>query len=43
MPLLAIVALAVITYAFRVIGPLCRDRITLPPAATTAFADAAAV
>ena len=43
MPLLAIVALAGITYAFRIIGPLCRDRITLPPAATVLFADAAAV
>ena len=43
MPLLAIVALAAITYAFRIIGPLCRDRVTLPPAATLLFADAAAV
>jgi hypothetical protein len=43
MPLLAIVVLAAITYAFRIVGPLCRDRITLPPAATLLFADAAAV
>ena len=43
MPLLAIVALAAITYGFRLVGPLSRDRVTLPPAATTAFADAAAV
>jgi branched-subunit amino acid transport protein len=43
MPLLAIVALAVITYAFRLVGPLCRGRLTLPPTATVVFADAAAV
>ncbi|HEY5396775.1 MAG TPA: AzlD domain-containing protein [Trebonia sp.] len=43
MPLLAIVVLAVITYGFRLIGPLARDRVTLPPAATVLFADAAAV
>ena len=43
MPLIAIVALAAITYAFRIIGPLCRDRVTLPPSATLLFADAAAV
>ena len=43
MPLIAIVALAVITYAFRLVGPLCRDRVTLPPAAQRLFADAAAV
>ena len=43
MPLLAIVVLAAITYAFRLAGPLFRDRITLPPAATVLFADAAAV
>ncbi len=43
MPLLAIVVLAAITYAFRLVGPLCRDRMTLPPAATVLFADAAAV
>jgi branched-subunit amino acid transport protein len=43
MPLLAIVALAVITYGFRLAGPLCRGRLTLPPTATVVFADAAAV
>jgi branched-subunit amino acid transport protein len=43
MPLLSIVALAVITYAFRLVGPLCRGRLTLPPAATVVFADTAAV
>jgi branched-subunit amino acid transport protein len=43
MPLLAIIALAVITYSFRLAGPLCRGRLTLPPAATVVFADAAAV
>jgi branched-subunit amino acid transport protein len=43
MPLLAIVVLAVITYAFRLVGPLCQGRLTLPPAATVVFADAAAV
>ena len=43
MPLVAIVALAVITYGFRLVGPLCRGRLTLPPAATVVFADAAAV
>ena len=41
MPLLAIVVLAVITYAFRLVGPLCQGRLTLPPAATVVFADAA--
>ena len=43
MPLLAIVVLAVITYGFRLIGPLCRGRLTLPPTATVVFADASAV
>jgi len=43
MPLIAIVALAGITYGFRLVGPLCRGRLTLPPAATVVFADAAAV
>ena len=43
MPLLAIAVLAVITYAFRLVGPLCRGRLTLPPTATVVFADAAAV
>lgn len=43
MPLTAILALAGMTYAFRFAGPLFRDRITLPPAASRLFADAAAV
>jgi branched-subunit amino acid transport protein len=43
MPLIAIVALAGITYAFRLAGPLCRDRVTLPPAAKRLFTDAATV
>ena len=43
MPLLAIVALAGITYGLRIVGPLSRDRVTLPPGATVLFADAAAV
>ena len=43
MPLLAIVTLAGITYGFRLVGPLCRDRVTLPPATQRLFADAAAV
>jgi branched-subunit amino acid transport protein len=43
MPLIAIVALAGLTYAFRLAGPLSRDRVTLPPVAQRLFADAAAV
>jgi branched-subunit amino acid transport protein len=43
MPLIAIVALAGITYGFRLVGPLCRDRVTLTPAAQRLFADAASV
>jgi branched-subunit amino acid transport protein len=43
MPLVAIVVLALITYSFRLVGPLCRGRLTPPPAATVVFADAAAV
>jgi branched-subunit amino acid transport protein len=43
MPLLAIVALAGVTYAFRLVGPLCRDRVTLPPAAQRLFTNAATV
>ena len=38
MPLLAIVVLAAMTYAFRVAGPLLRGRVTLPPAAERLFA-----
>jgi branched-subunit amino acid transport protein len=43
MPLAAILALAGVTYGFRLAGPLCRDRISIPPAATRLFADAATV
>ena len=43
MPLVAILALAGVTYGFRLAGPLCRDRISIPPAATRLFADAATV
>jgi len=43
MPLAAILALAGVTYGFRLAGPLCRDRIAIPPAATRLFADAATV
>jgi branched chain amino acid efflux pump len=43
MPLVAILALAGVTYGFRLAGPLCRDRILIPPAATRVFADAATV
>jgi branched-subunit amino acid transport protein len=43
MPLPAIIGLAAITYAFRLAGPLCRDRVTLSPTAQRLFADAAAV
>lgn len=31
MPLLAVGALAAFTFAFRVAGPLLRDRVTVPP------------
>ena len=43
MPLVAILALAGVTYGFRLAGPLCRDRISIPPVATRVFADAATV
>ncbi len=43
MPLLAIAALAAMTFAFRAVGPLFRDRVTVPPAARRLFASAAAV
>jgi branched-subunit amino acid transport protein len=43
MPLAAIVALALATYAFRLAGPLLRGRVTVPPTATRLFADASAV
>jgi len=43
MPLLALVVLAVLTYAFRVTGPLLRDRVTVPPAAERLLSSATAV
>jgi len=43
MPLTAIVALALVTYAFRLAGPLLRGRVSVPPTATRLFADASAV
>ena len=43
MPLLAIVALAAITYMFRLAGPLLQERVTVPAAAQRLFTSAAAV
>jgi branched-subunit amino acid transport protein len=43
MPMTAIVALAVVTYAFRLTGPLLRGRVTIPATAERWFADAATV
>jgi branched-subunit amino acid transport protein len=43
MPLLAVAALAGLTYAFRIAGPLLRHRVTVPPAADRLLASAAAV
>jgi branched-subunit amino acid transport protein len=44
MPLLAVAALAAVTYAFRVTGPLFfRGRVSVPPAVMRFFADAAPV
>jgi branched-subunit amino acid transport protein len=43
MPLLAVGALAAFTFAFRVAGPLLRDRVTVPPAAQRLLGSAAAV
>jgi branched-subunit amino acid transport protein len=43
MPLLAIVALAGITYAFRLAGPLVRDRVTVPPSVKQLLGSAATV
>jgi branched-subunit amino acid transport protein len=43
MPLLAIAALAAITYAFRIAGPLLADRVTVPAAAQRLFTSVAAV
>jgi len=43
MPLIAIVALAAITYSFRLAGPLLRDRVRIPDAASSVVTTAAAV
>jgi branched-subunit amino acid transport protein len=43
MPLLAIAALAALTYGMRITGPLLRGRVTVPPAAEQLLASAAAV
>lgn len=43
MPLVAIIALAGITYAFRLAGPLLRDRVRLPKGADGLIAAATAV
>ena len=43
MPVTAIVALAVVTYGFRLAGPLLRGRVAVPAAAERLFADAATV
>ena len=38
-----VLIMSVGTYGFRLAGPLCRGRLTLPPTATVVFADASAV
>ncbi|HEX4396684.1 MAG TPA: AzlD domain-containing protein [Trebonia sp.] len=43
MPLLAVGALAAITYALRIAGPLLADRVAVPAAAQRLFTSAAAV
>jgi branched-subunit amino acid transport protein len=43
MPMLAVAALAVATYAFRLAGPAFRSRVTIPPGAEKLLASAAAV
>lgn len=43
MPLGAIVALAAVTYGFRIAGPAFRRRVSLPPGAERLLAAAAAV
>ena len=43
MPLPAIVALAAVTFAMRLTGPLLRGRLAVPAAAERLFADAATV
>jgi branched-subunit amino acid transport protein len=43
MPFLAVAALAAVTYAFRIAGPLLTGRVTIPDAAQRLFTSAAAV
>jgi branched-subunit amino acid transport protein len=43
MPISAIVALAAVTYGFKVAGPLLRGRVTVPAAAEQVFSEAATV
>jgi branched-subunit amino acid transport protein len=43
MPLLAVVALAAFTFAFRIAGPVLRGRVNIPPDAERLLATAAAV
>ncbi len=43
MLLLAVAALAAVTYLFRIAGPLLQDRVTVPAAAQRLFTSAAAV
>ena len=43
LPMTAIVALAALTYAMRLAGPLLRGRIVVPPTAERLFADSATV
>lgn len=43
LPMTAIVALAALTYAMRLAGPLLRGRVTVPPTAERLFADSATV
>jgi branched-subunit amino acid transport protein len=43
LPMTAIVALAALTYAMRLAGPLLRGRVTVPAAAERLFADSATV
>jgi branched-subunit amino acid transport protein len=43
LPMTAIVALAALTYAMRLAGPLLRGRVTVPAAAERLFTDSAAV
>jgi len=43
MPMLAIAALAAVTYMFRLAGPLLQERVTVPASAQRLFTSAAAV